>query len=74
MTLQAQAVLNSAIELPPVERAGIIEQLLASFDLNSRRTIDESWASEVESRLGAFERGEINSTALNTVRERINSK
>jgi len=74
MTAQAQIVLDEAMALPPVDRAGLIEQLLASFDVDSRRTIDAAWASEVESRVDAYEQGKINSTELHLVRERINSK
>ena len=74
MTLQAQAVLNSAIGLPPVDRAGLIEKLLASFDVVSRNTVDELWATEAESRLHAFDKGEIKSVSLQTARARINSR
>jgi len=74
MTAQTQAVLTEALNLPPVDRAGIIEQLLASFDVVSRRTVDELWATESESRLHAFDRGVINSVSLQTARARINSK
>ena len=74
MTAQTQAVLTEALNLPPVDRAGIIEQLLASFDVVSRRTVDELWATESESRLHAFDHGEISSVSLQTARARINSK
>jgi len=74
MTAQAQAILTDAMTLPPVDRAGIIEQLLASFDVVSRHTVDELWATEVESRLHAFDKGEISSVSLKTARARINSR
>ncbi len=74
MTAQAQAVLTEAMELPPVDRAGLIEQLLASFDVGARRTIDAMWASESEERLSAYDNGEINSVSLDVARMRINSK
>ena len=72
--MTAQAVLDEAMALPPVERAGLIEQLLASFDVDSRRTVDAAWASESELRLDAYEQDKIGTTALHVVRERINSQ
>jgi putative addiction module component (TIGR02574 family) len=74
MTAQTQAVLTEAMNLPPVDRAGIIEQLLASFDVDSRHAIDELWATEAESRLQAFDQGEINAVSLQSARARINSR
>ena len=45
------------MKLPPTERAELVENLLASFEFPSRKTIDDLWAQEAESRIDAFERG-----------------
>lgn len=50
---------EQALALPPVERAGLIEDLLASFDESARTRIDAAWAKEAEARLDAYERGEL---------------
>lgn len=52
-------ILVEALKLPPTERAELVENLLASFEFPSRKTIDDLWAQEAESRIDAFERGEI---------------
>ncbi len=52
-------ILANALELPPLERAALVESLLSSFELPSRGTIDSLWAQEAEDRIDAFERGEM---------------
>jgi len=51
-------ILANALELPPLERAELVESLLSSFEFPSRGTIDSLWAQEAEDRVDAFERGE----------------
>lgn len=53
------ALREQALALSPVERAGLIEDLLASFDAPSRASIDAAWAKEAEARVDAYHRGEI---------------
>ena len=64
-------VLDETLKLPPTERAELIENLLTSFEFPSRKTIDDLWAKEVESRIDAFERGEINAVPAKEVFEKI---
>ena len=52
-------ILANALELPPLERAELVESLLSSFEFPFRGTIDSSWAQEAEDRVEAFERGEM---------------
>ena len=59
MSKQREQILAEALRLPPVERAELVENLLSSFEFRSRKTIDALWAQEAESRIDAFERGEI---------------
>ena len=59
MAKQGEQVLAEALKLPPVERAELVENLLSSFEFQSRKTIDALWAQEAEDRIDAFERGEM---------------
>jgi hypothetical protein len=46
MTEQSRKVLAEALELPPIERAALVEELLSSFDFPARQEVDALWASE----------------------------
>ena len=59
MLKHAEDILANALELPPLERAELVESLLSSFEFPSRGTIDSLWAQEAEDRVDAFERGEM---------------
>jgi putative addiction module component (TIGR02574 family) len=59
MPKHGKQILAEALKLPPVERAELVENLLISFEFQSRKTIDALWAEEVEDRINAFERGEM---------------
>jgi putative addiction module component (TIGR02574 family) len=61
MSPQADRVLLDALKLSPLERAELIEKLLASFSFPDRTAIDERWAAEAEDRIDAYERGETGS-------------
>jgi putative addiction module component (TIGR02574 family) len=71
MSPQADRVLLDALKLSPVERAELIEKLLASFSFPDRKAIDELWAAEAEDRIDAYERGEIKSKPAAEVFARI---
>ncbi len=59
MAKQAKRILADALELPPLERAELVENLLSSFEFQSRKAIDALRAQEPEDRIDAFERGEM---------------
>ena len=59
MPKHAEHILAEALELPPVERAELVENILSSFEFQSRNTIDALWAQEAKDRIDAFERGEM---------------
>ncbi len=59
MTKHAESILAEALELPPVERAELVENLLSSFEFRSRTSIDSLWAQEAEDRIDAFDRNEM---------------
>lgn len=74
MSRQSEQVLAEALDLPPIERAEIVEKLLSSFEFSERKTIDELWAQEAESRIDAYERGEISAITAREVFEKIEQR
>ena len=62
MTPKSQRILRDALDLPPIDRAELVEQILASFEFPGRKSIDAAWGDEVEDRINAYERGEIQSS------------
>ena len=71
MSRLGEQILAEALSLPPIERAEIVEKLLSSFDFTSRKEIDEFWAQEAESRIDAYELGEISAIPAKEVFEKI---
>jgi len=71
MSRQGKQILAEALNLPPIERAEMVEELLSSFEFPSRKTIDELWSQEAESRIDAYERGEITAIPAKKVFEKI---
>ena len=67
MTPQSQQVLREALNLLPIDRAELVEQILASFEFPARKDIDAAWGREAESRIDAYERGEIGSSPAGEV-------
>jgi len=74
MSEKIEKVFAEALELPPVERAELVEKLLSSFEFTSRKTIDALWANEVEARIEAYEKGEITAVPAKDVFENIGRK
>ncbi|SJM96196.1 addiction module protein [Crenothrix polyspora] len=66
MSISTEVILHDALTLPAVERVKIIDQLLSSLDEADTR-LDTIWAEEAETRLDAFERGEIRSIPLEDI-------
>jgi len=71
MTVESQQVLRDALDLPPVERAELVEEILASFNFPDRQKIDALWAREAEDRINAYDAGKINTTSAKKVFDRI---
>jgi len=67
MTPQSEQILREALGLPPIDRAELVEQILASFEFPAREDIDAAWAQESEDRIDAYERGEIGSSPASEV-------
>jgi putative addiction module component (TIGR02574 family) len=67
MLKHAENILAEALKLPPVERAELVENLLSSFEFQSRGAIDTLWAQEAEDRIDAFDRGEMTAIPVKDV-------
>jgi len=59
-------ILKEAISLRPLDQAKLVDQLIAVLDTPDPE-LDKLWADEAESRLAAFKRGKLKSTALEDV-------
>lgn len=59
MPKRADNILTQALELPPLEQAELVENLLSSFEFKSRKAIDALWAEEAEERIDAFDSNEM---------------
>lgn len=64
------AVTNEALKLAPVQRAELIESLLASFD-PMRGEVDKLWADEAERRIEAYDQGKLKASPASEVFDRI---
>jgi len=71
MTVQAKQIFEEALGLPANEKALLAEQLLASLDFSSSKSIDEMWARESENRIDAYERGEMKAIPADEVFKKI---
>ncbi len=71
---QTKDIFKQALELPPTKRVNLIEQLYSSFGSQKEEEVNKKWAEEAESRIDAYEEGEIKATDADEVFERINSK
>lgn len=74
MTPQSEQILREALDLPPIDRAELVEQILASFEFPARKDIDAAWGQEAEDRLNAYERGEIRSSPVSEVFREIDQQ
>ncbi len=71
MTELSKKILAEALELSPIERAALVEELLSSFDFPARQEIDALWAKEVEDRIDAYERRELLASPAEAVFSRL---
>jgi putative addiction module component (TIGR02574 family) len=53
-----QQILKEALTLAPKNRVSLVEKILASLD-QPDKAIDELWAKEAESRIDAYEAGNL---------------
>lgn len=56
MKPKSQDVLKEALDLPPIERAALVDQLLTSLD-KPDEAVDDTWRKEIAARLRAYRSG-----------------
>jgi len=71
MTPQSEQILREALDLPPIDRAELVERILASFEFPARKDIDAAWGREAEDRIDAYERGQIGASPAGEVFKEI---
>lgn len=70
MSATSEQILKDALALPPQERVELVEQLLATFQSPPDPSLAELWAREAESRLDAYDRGELSAVPAEEVFEK----
>jgi putative addiction module component (TIGR02574 family) len=58
MSASAETLLRQALQLPPIDRAALVESLITSLDKPDSE-LDAIWLKEAESRMAAYRAGEI---------------
>ena len=66
MSAEHNDILNRLLELPAVEKARLVDQLLSSLD-EPDEAIDALWRKEVEDRIQAYRAGQLKSVSLEEV-------
>ena len=66
MSTKTKEILNQALELPPLEKARLVDCLLSSLDKPDEQ-IDGLWRKEVENRLEAYQAGKLATVSLQQV-------
>jgi putative addiction module component (TIGR02574 family) len=66
MTNLAEDIFAQALSLSPLDRAALVEKLLASLD-QPDSAIDKLWAKEAEDRIDAYEAGEMEAISAEEV-------
>jgi putative addiction module component (TIGR02574 family) len=62
------------LDLDPIKRAELIDELLHSFDAHPDECRADAWKTEAESRIDAFEAGQLADDSAEAVFERINRR
>ena len=71
MRAQAKKILKEVLELAPIERAELVENIFESFDYESKEEIDQLWIKEAEARINAYENGKIKAIPAKDVFDKI---
>jgi len=74
MAMTKSQIKVAALELDPVERQALAEELLLSLDQADSQTIDAAWLAEARRRDAAFLNGSVASKPVDEVIDRIRSR
>jgi putative addiction module component (TIGR02574 family) len=69
-----EQLLAEAMALDPKEREALAEELWLSLDHTSRDEIDAAWMEEVQRRIAAYERGEVEAVPGEEVMRRLRER
>lgn len=72
MQTTTNTLMEQVLNLTPIQRVEMVEQILMSFDFPARQEIDDLWAVEAENRIDAYDSGEIKATSVDDVFEKVN--
>jgi putative addiction module component (TIGR02574 family) len=56
MKSKSEELLKEALDLPPIERAAMVDRLITSLD-RPNEAVDEVWRKEIGARLDAYKSG-----------------
>lgn len=73
MTTAAQQLLNEAMKLPLLERVALVEGLITSLD-KPDPGLDTLWLKEAESRIAAYQAGEVDAVDAEEVFAELGGK
>jgi hypothetical protein len=71
MALTKEQIRTAAMELDPVEREALAEELMLSVGEGDREAIEAAWLTEAQRRSAAFDRGETGERDVDEVIARI---
>ena len=74
MSTRADTILDTALELPPKERAWLASELIASLDEEKDSDVEAAWAQEIERRILEVESGEAQTSNWEDAQARIRAK
>ena len=58
MNTTSHGIVEAALQLPEVERAQVVQELLDSLSPAAEQTMDDVWAAELDRRLSEFQQGD----------------
>ena len=64
MIISKEELFNEAINLPPMDKAKLVELILSSFNFQGRKEIDSAWAIEAEDRIKAIKNGDMEKISM----------
>jgi len=74
MALTKEQIRTAALNLDPVDRESLAEELLLSIDESSRREIDAAWLAEVHRRDADYRAGKTTAKPIDDVLNRLRNK
>jgi putative addiction module component (TIGR02574 family) len=73
MSTRADTILDTALALPPDERAWLASELIAGLDEGEDADVEAAWGVEIERRIAEVESGEAKTVSWEEARARIKS-